>query len=318
MALDNANFISELSITDPPGSDPLSQGDDQIRATKRALQQSLPLIDKAVNITADQMNLMAIKNEANVFTLTGNRFTNQIDIKKSSASQLGGHVYFDATDVGRWGWFMSTVANGEPMTLQRRDVLGAVIDLPFKVRLTDGVAEFTQLPEIGGVPLWVAGEVRTFVNTVTLPTGWFVADGTNGTKNLQDRWLVGAGAFSAPAGTGINAALNSVTTATGITGSTILTQAQMPSHDHGLLGASTLGVSAGLLQSNARGCMGAGSITPSYVFTTGFGDNLMQATGGNAGHTHTDGGNALVLGSPTFTDTVQPVSMAVAFYQFVP
>jgi len=73
-----------------------------------------------------------------------------------------------------------------------------------------------------------------------------------------------------------------------------------------------------MLQANARGCMGAGSITPSYVFTTGFGDNLMQATGSNNSHTHPDGGNAMVIGSPTFTDSVQPVSIAVAYYQYVP
>ena len=68
MPLDNAEFIAELDIDSPLGTDPLNQGDDQIRTTKKAVQQSLPLLDAAVNITSAQMNQMAIKNEANTFT----------------------------------------------------------------------------------------------------------------------------------------------------------------------------------------------------------------------------------------------------------
>tara|TARA_R100000049_G_C1937538_1_gene81458 strand:- start:54 stop:1484 length:1431 start_codon:yes stop_codon:yes gene_type:complete len=49
MALDPANYIDELSITDPTATDLVSQGDDQIRAVKRAVKQSFPSVDIAVN-----------------------------------------------------------------------------------------------------------------------------------------------------------------------------------------------------------------------------------------------------------------------------
>ncbi len=49
MALDPANYIDELSITDPTASDLVSQGDDQIRTVKRAVKQSFPSVDIAVN-----------------------------------------------------------------------------------------------------------------------------------------------------------------------------------------------------------------------------------------------------------------------------
>ena len=49
MALDNANYIDELSITDPAATDLISQGDDQIRTVKRAVKQSFPSVDIAVN-----------------------------------------------------------------------------------------------------------------------------------------------------------------------------------------------------------------------------------------------------------------------------
>ena len=68
MALDNAEFISELSVLDPPGTDPLNQGDDHIRTTKKAVQQSFPNVGSAVPQTGVQMAQMAIKNEANTFT----------------------------------------------------------------------------------------------------------------------------------------------------------------------------------------------------------------------------------------------------------
>jgi hypothetical protein len=49
MALDNADYIDELSITDPGATDLVSQGDDQIRTVKRAVKQSFPSVDIAVN-----------------------------------------------------------------------------------------------------------------------------------------------------------------------------------------------------------------------------------------------------------------------------
>ena len=49
MALDPANYIDELSITDPTASDDISEGDDQIRTVKRAVKQSFPSVDIAVN-----------------------------------------------------------------------------------------------------------------------------------------------------------------------------------------------------------------------------------------------------------------------------
>ena len=70
MALDNAQFMSELSITDPPGTDPLSEGDDQIRTAKRTQFQSFEFVDKAVTKTADEFNDMAQRSGGNVFTGT--------------------------------------------------------------------------------------------------------------------------------------------------------------------------------------------------------------------------------------------------------
>ena len=68
MSLDPANFISELSVADPPGTDPVSQGDDQIRTTKRATFNSFPNIDAAVGFTASEMNDLGQKAVAENLT----------------------------------------------------------------------------------------------------------------------------------------------------------------------------------------------------------------------------------------------------------
>ena len=49
MALETANYIDELVITNPTASDSVSQGDDQLRLIKKVVKQSFPSVDIAVN-----------------------------------------------------------------------------------------------------------------------------------------------------------------------------------------------------------------------------------------------------------------------------
>jgi len=318
MALDNANFIAELSITDPPGSDPLSQGDDQIRTIKRATFQSFPNIDKAIVFDSDTLNLAAIKNQANIFTAT--QQINDNALHMNAAADVTMRIHFQRASVDLWRLQMEADASTNNFGLLRFSAIGAFIDSPWAVDFASGVVDFAHVPTVLGAPLWIAGEVRTFVNTVTPGTNWFIADGTNGTTNLADRWLVGAGAFSAPAGTGINAKLDTVTTATGVTGSTVLTEAQLAAHNHTVWMTNNPAGGITDVQLNATDNVFGGRRNDSskqFAKSNGTRDVIGNA-GSGSGHNHTDGGNALVLGEPTFTNTVQPVSMAVAFYQYVP
>jgi len=49
MGLESADYIDELVITNPTATDPVSQGDDQLRLIKKAVKQSFPSVDIAVN-----------------------------------------------------------------------------------------------------------------------------------------------------------------------------------------------------------------------------------------------------------------------------
>jgi microcystin-dependent protein len=59
----------------------------------------------------------------------------------------------------------------------------------------------------------------------SIPTGWLLCDGTSGTLDLRDKFIVGAGSTYAVGDTG---GVNTVT----------LTNAQMPSHTHTVAGAT--------------------------------------------------------------------------------
>ncbi|MCP4169333.1 MAG: hypothetical protein GY758_01015 [Fuerstiella sp.] len=62
MTVTNTDFIADIVQAEPAGGDPRSEGDDQFRELKKAVQQSFPNIDAQVDWTAFQMNDLARKS----------------------------------------------------------------------------------------------------------------------------------------------------------------------------------------------------------------------------------------------------------------
>lgn len=56
MGLETGEFITDLVVTNPLGTDPKAQGDDHIRLVKKTTQQSFPAIGGAVNMSHTQLN----------------------------------------------------------------------------------------------------------------------------------------------------------------------------------------------------------------------------------------------------------------------
>jgi hypothetical protein len=313
MALDNAQFIAELSITDPPGTDPLSQGDDQIRTIKRATQQSFPNIDAAVTLTTAQMNLAAIKNENNIFTVDQ---TFQANILLDATADIIKAIDYQVSGLNRWSLRMQNVAGSNNFELSRFDVLGVFVDNPWNCDLSTGIVDFAQVPTVQGAPLWIAGEIRQFVAVATPGTNWFKADGTNGTVNLIDRSLVADGT-SVP-GTLLNPNLVG-TAAAGTTGGTAITEAQMPAHNHTVwITNNSAGGITDININTTDNVFGGRRNDSSKQFSKSNGTrDLVGDAGSGSAHTHSSPSQA-VTENGTSRDTVRPLSAVVQYHQYVP
>lgn len=189
-----------------------------------------------------------------------------------------------------------TVKRAQENTPARAFPEGSVVEL----RLTAGsigeiasdILAATQLPR-GIITMWSGA-------TNAVPSGWALCDGNNGTPNLKDRFIVGAGQSYGVGNTG-----GSITqtpsvwtgaTGTGIqVGGTALTIDQMPSHNHSLYiykgGGSAGGRitdygGRGIIQGDS--CQNTGNSQPHYHSVT---DN---------GHAHTAEASAIDVRPPYY------------------
>ena len=100
-------------------------------------------------------------------------------------------------------------------------------------RATEAEADLSAALATVGVP---SGIITMWSGAVTaIPPGWLLCDGENGTPDLRDRFLVGAGNTYAAGDTGGADAVTPTGTAT----ATTLTIAQMPTHGHQSISANT-------------------------------------------------------------------------------
>lgn len=166
----------------------------------------------------------------------------------------------------------------------------------------------------GIIALW-SGSIAT------VPSGWALCNGSNGTPDLRDRFVVGAGstyAVGATGGSTTSSAAGSHTHTessagghdhTGATGGTALTTAQMPSHTHTWTGTSTSEDNNYTAGSN---WLREGSTVNNASFTV-----TTTATGEGAAHTHTigtDGSHTHTINSVgDHTHTTTPPYYALAY-----
>lgn len=129
-----------------------------------------------------------------------------------------------------------------------------------------------------------------------IPAGWVLCDGNNGSPDLRDRFVVGAGSSYA---VGNAAGSVSKTTDTvgahahgGSAGSTALSETQMPKHYHLMVGPNSITVPQG--GSSSYGNYGGGTpddIAVNYAtWSTGndaASGSASTGTSSGAGHTHT-------------------------------
>jgi hypothetical protein len=151
---------------------------------------------------------------------------------------------------------------------------------------------------------FVTGMIMLWSGSVaSVPSGWALCNGSNGTPDLRDRFVVGAGSTYAVGATGGSTTTTATGSISGTTGSTTLTTNQIPSHQHSSGDYRIFDAAApefGIATTNTITNPLARVTVTSTAFLT-FTSNV----GGGQGHTHTAGtlsfsGNAVTSLPPYY------------------
>lgn len=282
MALETATYISDLVATNPTAADPTGQGQNHLRLLKSTLLATFPGITGALTATHTALNTAAGLLVANLFT---------IPISGGAGGKLKLKGVTVNTDV-------SMLNSGG--TLQVLNNAGSAVAIVSQTGVINGSAILqggnTLIP-VGMIMMW-------YGSTGSIPAGWQLCDGTNGTPDLRNKFVLGAGSTygvlstgGALTGSGTTSAAGShshggVTGAGGahgtdaymdtqgahdhgaVTQGHVLTTAEMPSHTH----TETIGL--GLTGSDPVGSIVSSTGSPS-------GTNLpTSSAGGDQSHTH--------------------------------
>lgn len=151
--------------------------------------------------------------------------------------------------------------------------------------VTPTAADFnTRLIPTGVIVMW-SGSIAS------IPASWYLCDGTNGTPNLRDRFIVGAGTTYAVAATGGAATVT-------------LTAAQIPAHTHTVSGTtSTDGAHTHTATINVGSTGNTSGIMVSNPTTSDTGRVSIASAGS---HSHTFSGNTSSIGSGTSHENLPP------------
>ena len=269
---DTAQYVSEMNISVPLASASAGEGDDEIRAVKRAVTQTFPGDPSGVYTES-------VSDTYNTQVVVGPRYLNALPAK------------------------FSTI-NG---TLTSYDARLDALETPS----TAGQIG------VGMIVMWAGG--------ATYPTGWHICDGTAGTVDLRNKFVICAGSSYAAGSSG--GAVSQTTDTSGshthtsvTTGGHALTVAEMPLHGHPFMHNSASGT--GGLSVTAAGAIATSDSLPSAARTAFTGTVSTTAgeqiggTGGGAAHTHT-GGTAAADGSThSHTVNVVPPYYALVFIQY--
>lgn len=160
-------------------------------------------------------------------------------------------------------------------------------DAANKKYVDDRIASVTGGAPTGCIVMWSGA-------ASDVPDGWYLCDGTNGTPDLRDRFVVGAGNAYTPGATGGNAQVT-------------LTVDQLPEHNHS---AGTLATESG--GSHTHTYYRASAKTANQGMSGGTNQNVAsissasESTGSDGIHTHAINGETGSVGSGQAVSILPP------------
>lgn len=163
----------------------------------------------------------------------------------------------------------------------------------------------------------IIGEIRMFTDEASLPTGWYVCNGSNGTPNLLDKFVRAANTSGNEGGNDSATTSSSTLTVTGSTEGHALTEAELPAHRHFSILDTIATVFGGLLGTNspAKEVSVTGN-NDQYNLGTGSGEATLgrtSATGQGQAHSHD---LSLSTASHSHTVATLPAYYSLIFAQY--
>lgn len=342
MGLEVATYINGLVTTNPVGaSDPVSQGDDHIRLLKTVLKNTFPNLTGAVTLTQAQLNAAAQTNVANAFTAiqtidtaaTGAFLGRLLDLK----SFAPGFFLWDETASSQK--CLVSVDSNILSIISTPNTDGTSLTTRMTIDLTTGAVDMTGDLNVdgnfttGGTLLGFPTGTKMLFQQTAAPTGW-TKDTTHNNKALRvvtgTASSGGTVAFTtAFASKAVSGSIGS-TTVTGTVQDHILTEAQLPIHDHSATGLTFTGVALPA-HSHTMSFTTTGSGGPPQVVDSNGSGGFTEATSsvsagtpsGTIGGTTGDAGSGqghnhgLVMNSHNHTFTGTAIDLAVQYVDLI-
>lgn len=303
MALETATWIDQLVPSNPTVTDPLAQFYAHVNLVKQVAQNQFPNLGAvAVTATAAELN-----NAAGAFTGTIAAIQPNGTVAAAELDLLG-MINSGGTIVsGRVQLLNTSTLNGAgSLAIKMTNSVDASATTPLTLT-SDGTLSATaavNAPHLlqAGAALVPSGIIAIWSGSIaSIPTGWVICDGTNGTPNLKDMFVVGAGNSYAVSATG---GATSVTPTTNTAGAHNHggADATAGSHNHG---GNTAGYSlqVGDLASHSHPI----TVTdPGHVHAAPTGSFALIAGAANVGA----GASATVLSTPSTASATTGISVA--------
>lgn len=209
MALETGTFVTDLNVSNPTHTDGLNQADSHMRLIKTVLQNTFPGLNGPMLASPGELNAAGA-----AFSRPGEM---QVQPGPDGTSFMG----LNGTTGNATILFAN---NSDRLYIQILSDQGALIANQAVLDRNGTLQLGGPTPQLllGGTSVSFYGMITLFSGLVSqIPPGWHLCDGTNGTPNLIDRFVVCAGLTYNPGDTGGIATQS-------------LSYNQLPAHIHGV------------------------------------------------------------------------------------
>ena len=205
MTVETATYISDLNASLPAAGDPESEGATHLQLIKGVLQATFPNITAAVTATATALNSIAAAFASTALSLT-------LGAPSGASTTQGGNLQLAKSSAGT---VTTTISNQSEALVITQGAATAALNVSGQLVLNGtapGILVGSTL--LNGVPsgcilLW-------YGSLATIPAGWALCNGANGTPDLQDRFVVAAGDTYQPGNTGGATTFSAATDSQGV------------------------------------------------------------------------------------------------------